>query len=68
MPFGQLVAQARTLSHVELVELLKQLVDLVSAPTQVRKKHSICIAAHLADDEAPQDYINRLRNEWNDPA
>jgi hypothetical protein len=72
MTVGQLVAQARTLSREEQVELLKQLVELVAAPTQERKKHSIFefegIAAHLADDEDSQDYVNRLRHEWDDPA
>lgn len=71
MTVGQLVAQARTLSHEEQVELLKQLVDLVAAPTQARKKRTILefevIAAHLADDEDPQDYLMRLRNEWDAP-
>lgn len=72
MTVGQLVAQARTLTHEEQVELLKQLVDLVAAPTSVRKTHDIFefegIAAHLADDEDPQAYVNRLRSEWDDPA
>ena len=70
MTVNQLVEQARTLSQAERVELLKRLVDIVAQSGSLRQKHSILeyegIAAHLADDEDPQDYLRRLRSEWDD--
>ncbi len=60
MTAAEIVQQAR--------ELIKQLVDNVIEPA-TDKPHNILefegIAAHLADDEDPQDYVNRLRNEWD---
>ena len=63
----QLMEQARTLSQAERVKLLKQLVDIVAEPVAAPQKRSILefegIAAHLADEEDPQDYLRRLRWE-----
>lgn len=64
-----LLRQAQRLSIDERKQLVKLLVDtLDAAPTE--PLHDIAefegIAAHLADDEDPQDYVNRLRAEWDD--
>jgi hypothetical protein len=44
--------------------------SLAEEPVEEDKTHSILefegIAAHLADDEDPQHYVNRLRGEWDD--
>jgi hypothetical protein len=54
------------------LEQRKQLIvdSLAEEPTDEEKTHSILefegIAAHLADSEDPQHYVNRLRREWDD--
>lgn len=59
-----LTAEERKRLIVALVETLTG-AEAPSAP----KKRSILefegIAARLADDEDPQEYINHLRNEWD---
>lgn len=60
--------------HALTVEQRKQLIAyIIDSPTEYEsneKTHSILefegIAAHLADDDDPQDYVNRLRSEWDD--
>ncbi|MBZ0306408.1 MAG: hypothetical protein K8I82_10105 [Anaerolineae bacterium] len=67
MTIADIVQQAKYLSHDERKALVKQLIDLLDEP--VTKMHDILefegIAAHLADDEDPQDTINRMRDEWD---
>lgn len=56
------------------VEQRKQLiafaVDSLTEREDESELHSILesegIAAHQADDEDPQEYVNRLRDEWDD--
>lgn len=47
-----------------------RLIHMISATLLEPKEHSLLdfrgIAAHLADDEDPQAYISRLRDEWDD--
>ena len=69
MTIADIMKQAQTLSLQERKELVKLLVDTLEVPA-FEPLHSILefegIAAHLADDEDPQDYVNRLRDEWDD--
>ena len=64
----EVLQQAKALSPQERKELVKLLVDTIDVPVPANT-HSILefegIAAHLADDEDPQDYVNRLRSEWD---
>jgi len=71
MTIQEMIQEARMLSVDERKQLIKALVDIVNEPeTAAPKKRNIMeflgIAAHLADDEDPQDYVKRLRNEWDD--
>jgi hypothetical protein len=63
---AEIFEQAKALSQRERKELVKWLVDTFDA----EKTHSILefegMAAHLADDEDPQDYVNRTRSEWDE--
>ena len=67
MTIADIVQQVKSLSRDERKVLVKQLIHLLDEPET--KTHSILefegIAAHLADDEDPQDYINRMRDEWD---
>lgn len=67
----EFIQEFRALSIEERKNLLKLLVDSLTDPQEMATKtHSIMefegVAAHLADDEDPQDSINRLRDEWDD--
>ena len=66
----EMIQEARTLSVEERKQLIKALVDIVNEPEEAPKKRNIMefagIAAHLADEEDPQDYIKRLRSEWDE--
>lgn len=68
MTIAEIVEQAKHLTSDERKLLVKQLIDLFDAEP-IQKTHSILefegIAAHLADDEDPQDYVSRLRSEWD---
>jgi hypothetical protein len=70
MTIQEMIQEARTLSVEERKQLIKGLVDIVNEPAEPPKKHSILefegIAAHLADAEDPQDYLKRLRDEWDE--
>jgi hypothetical protein len=70
MTVAQMVEQARRLTHQEQIELLKRLVDLVAQPSSIQKTRSILefegVATHLADEEDPQEYLKRLRSEWDE--
>lgn len=68
MSVTEIMEQAKNLSLQERKELVKLLVDTLDMPST--KKYSILefegIAVHLANDEDPQDYVRRIRNEWDD--
>jgi hypothetical protein len=68
MTLQEVIREVQTLSPDEQKQLLKLLVDIVTESP--RKKRSILefegIAAHLADDEDPQDYVRRIRSEWDE--
>jgi hypothetical protein len=68
MTLGEILEHAKSLSLSERKELVKILVDTLDTPTS-EPQHSILefegIAAHLADEEDPQAYINRIRSEWD---
>lgn len=71
MTIQEMIQEARTLSVEERKQLIKALIDIVNEPeTEKPKKRNIMdfagIAAHLADDEDPQAYVRRLRDEWGD--
>jgi hypothetical protein len=72
MTVTEMLDMARALSLTERKELVKGLVDLLDAPVAKPRKRRMSefegIAAHLADDEDPQDYLRRLRAEWDDPS
>lgn len=69
MSVYEVMRQALDLPIPQRSALIKLLVDSLIEPQLAEKTHSIFefegIAAHLADDEDPQDYINRLRDEWD---
>jgi hypothetical protein len=70
MTIQEMIQEARTLSVEERKQLIKALVDIINEPEAEKpKKHNIMefagIAAHLADAEDPQDYMKRLRSEWD---
>ncbi|MBI1282418.1 MAG: hypothetical protein GC179_30105 [Anaerolineaceae bacterium] len=71
MTIQEMIQEARTLSVEERKQLIKALVDIVNEPEQSEKpkKRNIMefvgIAAHLANEEDPQDYVRRLHNEWD---
>lgn len=67
----EIIQEFRALSIEERKNLLKLLVDSLTDPQETpTRTHSILeyegVAAHLADDEDPQNAINRLRDEWDD--
>jgi hypothetical protein len=69
MTITDILEQAQALSPQERKELAKLLIDSLDVP-EAESLHDILefegIAAHLADDEDPQAYINRMRAEWDD--
>ncbi|MCI0712505.1 MAG: hypothetical protein L0154_20280 [Chloroflexi bacterium] len=68
MNVADILRQAKTLSASERKELVKLLVDSLEVSDETAQ-YSILdfagIAKHLADDEDPQQHINRLRDEWD---
>ena len=71
MSVQEIVQEFRALSIQERKQLIKLLVDSLTEPqTELVKTHSILefegIAAHQADDEDPQDYVNCLRSECDE--
>jgi hypothetical protein len=67
MTIADIVQQAKFLSRDERKALIKLLLDLLDETES--RTHNILefegIAAHLVDDEDPQDYIHRMRDEWD---
>jgi hypothetical protein len=70
MTIQEMIQEARKLSVEERKQLIKALNDIVNEPAETPKKRNILefegIAAHLADLEDPQDYLKRLRSEWDE--
>lgn len=69
MSLATILEDVQTLSLDDQKQLLKMLVDMVTEPKQVKQRSILefeGIAAHLADDEDPQDYVRRLRSEWDE--
>ena len=68
MTVEALLEQIRVLPISERKRLVHLIVDTLTEPDEERT-HSILefagVAAELADDEDPQDYINRLRDAWD---
>ena len=68
MTVAEILKQAEALSTQERKELVKLLVDSLDAPI-IEHDHNILefegVAAHLADEEDPQEYVNRMRAEWD---
>jgi hypothetical protein len=68
MSIQEIVREFRSLSLEERKNVLKLLIDTLMEPT-TEKTHLISefqgIAAILADDEDPQAYVSRLRDEWD---
>ncbi|MEO8397858.1 MAG: hypothetical protein ABI700_33000 [Chloroflexota bacterium] len=71
MSVQEMIQEARALSPDEIKLLMRALIDMMPA-NAASKKRSIFefegIATHLADEEDPQEYLKRLRSEWDDPS
>ena len=69
MTFTTILHQAQSLSREERKALIQQLADGLNFDSP-EKMHSILefegIGEHLADEEDPQDYVNRIRSEWDE--
>jgi|GEM_PF-5111912 len=67
MTFVEILRQAQSLSHDERKQLAILLIEGLDNVSQ--KPYTLLdfagIAADFADEEDPQDYINRIRQEWN---
>lgn len=70
MTFEDMVHWVHQLTMDERKQLISLLVDSLTEPQFEEKTHTILefegIAAHQADNEDPQQYVKRLRQEWND--
>lgn len=69
MTVNEIWEQVKILSPEERDELIRRLLTLHADTLMTDETHNILefegIAAHLADDEDPQTYVNRLRDEWD---
>jgi hypothetical protein len=69
MSINELWEQVKALSQEERHELVSRLLAWQEDTTTDNRQHDILefvgIAAHLTDDEDPQAYVNRLRDEWD---
>ena len=69
MTINEIWEQVKVLSPKERDELVRRLLKLHTAPPVAGQMHDILefegIAAHLTDDEDPQAYVNRIRDEWD---
>ena len=70
MTIHEILEQVKVLSAKERNELVRQLLAMRDDSTESGQMHDILefegIASHLADDEDPQAYVNRLRAEWDE--
>ncbi len=62
--------EVRALTVEQRKQLIAFIVDSLTEAEGEEKPHNILdfegIAAHQADGEDPQDYVDRLRSEWDD--
>lgn len=69
MTYDEVIRQARTLSHNERTRLIAELARTLTDYNEPEKKRSVLefegFAAEAATDEDSQDYINRIRDEWD---
>lgn len=69
MTINEIWEQAKILSPEERDELVRRLLSLHTEIPDPDHTHDILefegIAAHLTDDEDPQVYVNRIRDEWD---
>jgi hypothetical protein len=70
MTYVELVREVRKLSPQERRALLDVLEREVQNDTAAPNPRTLLdyygVAAHLADGTDPQEYVNRLRDEWDD--
>lgn len=70
MTINELWERVKILSPQERDELLQRLIAFHNDALSEKQLHDILefegIASHLVDDEDPQTYINRIRDEWDD--
>jgi hypothetical protein len=69
MTVNEIWEQVRILKLEERNELINRLLMLDTDTETNEPLHDILefegIAAHLADEEDPQAYVNRIRDEWD---
>ena len=69
MTINEIWEQVKVLSPKERDELVRRLLSLHTGTPTAGQMHDILefegIAAHLAEDEDPQAYVNRIRDEWD---
>lgn len=67
MTHEEIVRYVQQLPNPERKALVKELIDLIDAPTE-QPKRSLRdfrgVGAHLRDEDA-QAYVDRLRDEWD---
>lgn len=70
MTYVELVREVKKLSPQERRALLDVLEREVKNDASTAKPRSLLdyygVAAHLADGTDPQEYVNRLRDEWDE--
>jgi len=68
MSVAKILEQTKYLSRQERKLLAIQLIEGLEQPEGRKRDISefAGIAAHLAADEDPQDYVTRIRGEWDD--
>lgn len=70
MSIQEMIQEARTLSTVERKELIKALVDMLTEEAIPPKKRSMRefrgLGAHLYDGTDAQEYVNKMRSEWDE--
>lgn len=70
MSIQEMIQEARTLSTVERKELIKALVDMLTEEAPPPKKRSLRefrgLGAYLYDGTDAQEYVNKMRSEWDE--
>jgi hypothetical protein len=70
MTLEDIKQRVRILSIEQRKQLIAFVVDSLTERDDKEKLHNILefegVAAHQADDEDPQAYVDRLRSEWDD--
>jgi hypothetical protein len=70
MTLEDIKQRVRILSIEQRKQLIAFVVDSLTERDDEKKLHNILefegVAAHQADDEDPQAYVDRLRSEWDD--